>query len=39
MQHIKIEFDNAQLSVKELLEKGIEGKRELTSIIHKIIYD
>ncbi|MCR4290864.1 MAG: hypothetical protein NUV86_11460, partial [Candidatus Scalindua sp.] len=37
MQNIKIEFDNAQLSVKELVEKGIEGKSELTSIIHKII--
>ena len=37
MQNITIEFNNAQLSVKELLEKGIEGKSELTSIIHKII--
>ena len=37
MQNVKIEFDKAQLSVKELLEKGIEGKSGLTSIIHKII--
>ncbi len=37
MQNIKIEFDKAQLPVKGLLEKGIEGKIELTSIIHKII--
>ena len=37
MQNIKIESDSAQLSVKGLLEKGIEGKKELTSIIHKII--
>jgi len=37
MQNIKIEYDKAQLSAKGLLEKGIEGKSELTSIIHKII--
>ena len=37
MQNIKIEFDNVQLPVKGLLDKGIEGKSELTSIIHKII--
>ncbi len=37
MQNIKIEFDSAQLPVKGLLEKGIEGKKELTSEIHKII--
>ncbi len=37
MQNIKIEFDSTQLSVKGLLEKGIEGKKELTSVIHKII--
>ncbi len=37
MQNIKIEYDKAQLSVKGLLEKGIAGKSELTSIIHKII--
>jgi hypothetical protein len=37
MQNITIKFDKDQLPVKGLLEKGIEGKRELTSIIHKII--
>ncbi|MDR4504778.1 MAG: hypothetical protein MRK01_08340 [Candidatus Scalindua sp.] len=37
MQNIKIEYEKAQLPVKELLEKGIEGKYELTSIIQKII--
>ncbi|GAX61139.1 hydrogenase maturation factor [Candidatus Scalindua japonica] len=37
MQNIKIEFNNAQLPVKGLLETGVEGKNELTSIIHKII--
>ncbi len=37
MQNIKIESDNAQLPVKGLLEKGIQGKSELISIIHKII--
>ena len=37
MQNIKIEYDKAQLSVKGLLEKGIEGKSELTSVINKII--
>ncbi len=37
MQNIKIEFDKAQLPVKDLLKKGVEGKSELTSIIHKII--
>ncbi len=37
MQNIKIEYGKAQLPVKELLEKGIEGKEELTSVIHKII--
>lgn len=37
MQNIKIKFDKAQLPVKGLLEKGVEGKSELTSIIHKII--
>lgn len=37
MQNIKIEFDNAQLQVKGLLQKGIEGRSELITIIHKII--
>ncbi|MBT6050589.1 MAG: hypothetical protein HOG49_27630, partial [Candidatus Scalindua sp.] len=37
MQNIKIESDSAQLPVKGLLENGIEGKKELTSIIHEII--
>jgi hypothetical protein len=37
MQNIKIEIDNTQLPVKGLLEKGIDGKSELTSIIHKVI--
>ncbi len=37
MQNIKIEFDRTQLPVKGLLDKGIEGKSELISIIHKII--
>ncbi len=37
MRNIKIEFDNARLPVEGLLEKVIEGKSELTSIIHKII--
>ncbi len=37
MQNIKIKSDNAQLSVKELLEKGVEGESKLTSEIHKII--
>ena len=37
MQNIKIETDSAQLPVRGLLEKGIEGKKELTSVIHKII--
>jgi len=37
MQNIKIEYDKAQLQVKGLLEKGIEGKSELTSTIHKVI--
>ena len=37
MQNIKIELDNTQLSVNELLDKGIEGESELASIIHKII--
>ncbi len=38
MQNIKIEFDKAQLPVKGLLEKGIEGRSELTSKIHNIIF-
>ena len=37
MQNITIKFDKDQLPVKGLLEKGIEGESELTSIIHKII--
>ncbi|MHC4268634.1 MAG: hypothetical protein ACYSWS_02755 [Planctomycetota bacterium] len=37
MQNVKIVIDKAQLSVKELLEKGIEGKSGLTSAIQKII--
>ncbi|MCP4268546.1 MAG: hypothetical protein GY777_23705 [Candidatus Brocadiaceae bacterium] len=37
MQNIKIEYDNEQLPVNGLLERGVEGGKELTSIIHKII--
>ncbi|GJQ57974.1 MAG: hypothetical protein D8M57_01120 [Candidatus Scalindua sp. AMX11] len=37
MQNIQLEYDNVRLPVKGLLEKGIEGKHELTSIIQKII--
>lgn len=37
MQNIKIESDSVQLPVKGLLAKGVDGKKELTSVIHKII--
>jgi len=36
MQNIKIEFDGTQLPVKDFLEKGAEGKSELTAIVNKI---
>lgn len=39
MQNIKIKYDKSQLPVKSFLEKGIEGKHELTSIIQNIILD
>ncbi len=37
MKNIKIEHDRDHLPVKVFLDRGIDGKKELTSVIHKII--